>query len=80
MKAQLTFDLDDYDDSIAHLRCIQSSDICMVLWNFMNNTREEVTEKALKDELDIDNAVNSAYHKLWEMLDEKSINIDKLVD
>jgi len=80
MKAQLTFDLDDYDDGIAHLRCIQSSDICMVLWNFMNNTREEVTEKALKDELDIDDAVNSAYHKLWEMLDEKSINIDKLVD
>ena len=80
MKAQLTFDLDDYYDKIAHLRCIQSEEICSILWNFMNNTREEVTEKAIKDELDIDDAVNSAYHKLWEMLDERSINIDKLTD
>jgi hypothetical protein len=80
MKAQLTFDLDDYDDKIAHLRCIQSSEICLIVWNFMNNTREEVTEKAIKEELDIDDAVNSAYHKLWQMLDERSIDIDKLTD
>ena len=79
MKAELHFNLDDYDDKIEHLRCVQSSEICGILWDFMNNTRESVTEKAINDELDIDDAINSAYHKLWLMLDGRGIDIDKLI-
>lgn len=79
MKAQLTFDLDDYDDKIEHLRCVQASKICSILSDFMNNTSEEITAKAIKDELDIDDAIHSVYQKLWTMLDERHIDICKLI-
>lgn len=79
MKSTLTFDLNDYEDKIEHLRCIQASEICSILSDFMNNTSKEVTEKAIKDELDIDDAIHSVYHKLWTMLDERHIDIVKLI-
>jgi hypothetical protein len=79
MKAQLTFDLDDYDDKIAHLRCVQASEICSILSDFMNNTSEEVTAEAIKHQLDIDDAIHSVYNKLWTMLDGRNIDIVKLI-
>jgi hypothetical protein len=47
MKAQLTFDLNDPDDKIEHLRCVQSYDLCTAVYDFIHNTRKKLTEKAL---------------------------------
>jgi len=79
MKAQLTFDLDDYDDKIEHLKCIQASDLCSAVWHFLNNTRKELMNDALNEKLDIDDAVSTVYRKFWEILEESNIDIDKLI-
>jgi len=79
MKAQLTFDLDDYDDKIEHLRCVQAGDLCSAVWEFMNNTKKGLTENALKQNLDLEDAINLVYIHFWEILEERNIDIDKLI-
>jgi len=79
MKAQLTFDLDDYDDKIEHLKCVQASDLCSAVWQFLNNTRKELMNDALNQKLDIDDAVSLVYRKFWEILEERNIDLDKLI-
>ena len=80
MKAQLTFNLDDYDDKIAHLRCVQAEDLCSAVWEFMNNTKEKLTQNALNQNLDLEDAINFVYQHFWEILDQRNIDIDKLND
>jgi hypothetical protein len=40
MKARLTFDLSDPDDSRAHRRCIHSTGMALVLWELIHNSRK----------------------------------------
>jgi len=35
MKAKLEFDLDDFDDKMAHNRCVKATDMALVLWEIM---------------------------------------------
>ena len=79
MKAELHFNLDDYDDKIEHLKCVQASDLCSAVWEFLNNTKEELTHNALIQDLDVDDSINLVYRRFWEILEERDINIDKLV-
>jgi len=79
MKAELHFNLDDYDDKIEHLRCVQASDTCSAVWEFLNNTKKELTHNALIQDLDVDDSINLVYRRFWEILEERNIDIDKLV-
>jgi hypothetical protein len=79
MKATLTFDLDDYDDKIAHLRCVQAEDLCSAVWEFMNNSKEKLTQNAMNQNLDIEDSISLVYKQFWEILDEANIDIDKLI-
>ena len=79
MKAELHFNLDDYDDKIEHLKCVQASDLCSAVWEFLNNTKKELTHNALIQDLDVDDSINLVYRRFWEILDERNIDIDKLV-
>ena len=79
MKAQLTFDLDDYDDKIEHLRCVQATDLCSAVWDFLNNTRSDLKEYAVSNDIDVEDSINLVYKKFWEILEEKNIDIDKLI-
>ena len=45
----------------------------------MNNTRESLTENALTQNIDIEDAISLVYKHFWEILDERNIDIDKLV-
>lgn len=38
MKATLTFNLDDPDDRMAHLRCVKSLDMAIALFEIKNNS------------------------------------------
>jgi signal recognition particle GTPase len=78
MKAQLTFDLNDPDDKIEHLRCVQSYDLCTAVYDFIHNTRKRLTEKALDKGLDVDDAIFMVYEEFADILGEHNININKL--
>jgi len=79
MKAQLTFDLDDNYDKIEHLRCVQASDLCSAIHEFIFNTKKGLKSEAELKELDAYDAINSVYDKFWEILNERNIHIDKLM-
>jgi hypothetical protein len=78
MKAQLTFDLNDHDDKIEHLRCVQSYELCTAVFDFIHNTRKRLTEKALDKGLDVDDAIFMVYEEFADILGEHNININKL--
>jgi len=40
MKARLTFDLNDPDDTRAHRRCIHSTGMALVLWELIYNSKK----------------------------------------
>jgi hypothetical protein len=79
MKAQLTFDLNDPDDKIEHLRCVQSYELCAAVYVFIHNTRKRLTEKALDKGLDVDDAIFMVYEEFAEILGEHNINMNKLI-
>ncbi|MGL4791570.1 MAG: hypothetical protein ACRCW1_09195 [Anaerotignaceae bacterium] len=79
MKAELHFNLDDYDDKIEHLKCVQAADLCSAVWEFLNNTRSDLKEYSVSNDLDVEDSIDLVYRKFWEILEERDINIDKLV-
>jgi hypothetical protein len=79
MKAQLTFDLDDHDDKMEHLRCVQSYQLCAAVFEFLHNSRKRITEKALFRNLDVDDSIFLVYEEFGEILSEHNININKLI-
>jgi hypothetical protein len=79
MKAQLNFDLDNPDDKIEHLRCVQSYELCAAVFEFLHNSRKRITEKALFRGLDVDDSIFLVYEEFAEILSEHNINMNKLI-
>lgn len=85
MQAQLTFNLDEIDDRIAHLRAVKSLDMALVLWELASNSR-----KSLEYELEAQEMRNGkplsdfevldlVFERIYELLDKHSINVDDLI-
>jgi len=81
MKAILEFDLDDADDRMAHLRCIKSTDMAIVLWKILTNMEESVTYEVNNSKADSEpsDGVYAAFCKIREVCHENGINIDDLL-
>jgi hypothetical protein len=78
MKAKLEFDLDDFDDRMAHERCVKATDMALVLWELNNNSYRTITNGYDEDD-GYHKGVDAVYEKLRELLDEHGINPDKLI-
>ena len=78
MKARLDFDLDDYDDRMAHERCVKATDMALVLWELTHNSYRSITNGYDEDD-SFHKGVDAVYEKLRELLDEHGINPDKLI-
>ena len=79
MKAELTFNLDDYDDKIEHSRCVQATELCSAIHEFIYNTKKSLKNEAEAKNLDAYSAINSVYEKFWDILKEHNLDIDKLI-
>jgi len=73
MKAILEFNLDEPDDRMAHLRCIKSTDMAIVLFDIIYNLRKEI------ENIDTDEKLDLFYDKLNAIMEEQGINIDELI-
>jgi hypothetical protein len=75
MKATLTFNLDDSDDAMAHLRCVKSLDMALALWEVSGKIREIVDTSEDGKYIDADLIWNA-----WnEAMEQYDINLHKLV-
>ena len=84
--ATLQFDLDNFEDRMAHLRCVKATDMANFLSSFYN------IRKGLENDLESeeDNLVGRPYtsyevldlvfRRLHTEMEEKGINIEELIN
>ena len=77
MKAKLTYNLPD--DEHEFKRASLSTDIVIVLWDFLFNGHREYKHSDDCPE-EFYNGFRKAQDDLYKKLDERSINIDKLIE
>jgi hypothetical protein len=78
MKAKLEFDLSDLDDRDAHLRCIKSTDMALVLWEMCVNARKRITQSEDKPN-EWYEGVDSVFDYFRDLLNEHDINPENLI-
>jgi hypothetical protein len=61
---------------MAHLRCVKSLDMALVIWEFLRNSRKKLEDREFKDGYE---AIEATYEEFHNLLEEHDINIDKLV-
>ena len=77
MQATLTFNLDNIDDRIAHLRAVKAMDLALSIWNIQELLRDRLKYEDLSD-LQYDEA-ETIKNKINEILNEHNICIDELL-
>jgi hypothetical protein len=76
MKANLIFNLDDYDDSIAHRRCIKASDMALALYQIEMHLRNVL--KKTEDGKSIDGILLQT--NIQAILECHDINLNLLIE
>jgi hypothetical protein len=80
-EAILKFDLNDPDDTMAHLRAIKSLDMALVLWEILYNSKKgfqyDIEARKYEDQYELLDAV---YSKMWEEMNDRGINLDDLIN
>lgn len=80
MKAILEFNLDDKDDKEAHLRCVKSLDMAILLFELANNKKRELfADGDTTSVASYNNGVESVFEKIHEMIEDYGIILDELV-
>ena len=78
MKATLEFDLNEQEDITAHKRAVKALDMAVALWDIDQYLRTQVKyNEALSQEAH--DAFESAREKFYEILNERNINIDDIL-
>jgi len=83
-EATLKFNLDDPDDEQAHMRCIKSTDMALVIWEFAYNSHKN-TERKLEDdiekgkEIDPFDVLDMVFEEFNNLMEEHNVNIDELI-
>ena len=76
MKAILEFDLNDPDDKMAHLRCIKSTDMAIVIWEFISNSRKKLENM----EVTAESTIDIVYTEFTQLMEEQNILINELIN
>ena len=78
MKAKLEFDLYDFDDRMAHLRCVKSTDMASILFEMTMNARKRIT-MGYDGTDEYYRGVDAVFNKLYELMEEHNINVEELI-
>lgn len=81
MKATLTFDLNDHDERMQHLRCVKSLDMALALWEISVNAKKHCYRAAEGKEMkgETIDYINLVFERIYEIMEEHSIDVDDLV-
>lgn len=85
MQAQLTFNLNELDDRMAHFRAVKSLDMALVLWELASNSRKsleyelEAQEMRNGKPLDEYEVLDLVFERIYQLLNSHDINVDKLI-
>ena len=78
MVGKLEFDLDDIDDRMAHLRCVKSTDMALMLWDIKQKIRSKLkySDDLSEDELHQWEVMQDEFYSI---ADDYGINLDLLI-
>lgn len=79
-KAILEFDLTDPDDAMEFERATKATDMALVLWELVFNTKKkmynEIEFQNIKDPCE---AIDKLFEKVYEDLNDHGLNMDNLL-
>jgi hypothetical protein len=79
-KAILEFDLTDGDDAMEFQRVTKATDMALVLWELVFNTKKQMYNQIEFDKIESPyDAIDKFYERLYEELDDHGLNMDKLI-
>lgn len=79
MKAILEFDLDNPDDQSAHMRAVQALDMAICLWDIDQYLRAQTKYAPDSMPQEAHDAFSEARERFYEILNERGIDIDKIL-
>ena len=83
MKATLSYNLNDPDDRMAHLRAVKSLDMAAALFEITRNLRKKI-ETRFEDidntNNDVFDGIQEVFDGIYEILVDNSIDIDELIN
>jgi hypothetical protein len=80
MKAQLTFDLNDIDERIAHLRCVKSEALMSAIHTFHYNTKKRLINLVEEKGLSEYEAVDLVFEEFELLMSDHNIIISELIN
>ena len=78
-EAILKYDLNDSDDTMAHMRAVKSLDMALSLWDITHNTKKRIEWSLESKELNKYEVLDLVYERIYEILDEHNIKLDDLI-
>ena len=83
-KAILEFDLNDYDDNMAHKRAVKSTDLALALWEIEMNLRKklerELESKELKNEdVEVYDVIDMCMENIMNTIRDHNIDVEDLI-
>jgi hypothetical protein len=78
-EAILKYNLNDADDSMAHMRAVKSLDMALALWELLNNSKRTLERKMHDTEMDKYEALDMVYERIYELMDEHNLKLDDLI-
>lgn len=84
-KAILEFDLNDYDDKMAHKRAVKSTDLALALWEIEMNLRKrlerELEAKEFKNEdVEVYDVIDMCMENIINTIRNHNIDIEDLIE
>ena len=82
MKATLSYNLNDPDDRMAHMRAVKSLDMASALFEITRNLKKQV-ERRFEDETiehDSFDVIQEVFDRIYEILGDNNIDIDELIN
>ena len=83
-KAILEFNLNDYDDNMAHKRAVKSTDLALALWEIEMNLRKklerELESKELKNEdVEVYDVIDMCMENIMNTIRDYNIDVEDLI-
>ena len=83
--ATLTFDMNEPDDIMAHLRATQALNLALIVWGIQFNTfqaLESIIIRKMEDDINVDplDVLEIVREHITDLIKEHGIDINKLID
>ena len=81
MKILWRFDTESDDEMMEMNRCLQATDAFLYIWDILHNSKKSFLWKIEAGEFESqEDVVEHIYKMLWQRLEDKGINLEKLIE